>query len=220
MHQNQKVIQFLLDNMTQFACHLSIQVVSPVSNFSNPGISGIISIGSGPIQPWIWVMNQISDPLKLSEHTWCGSWPKIIRPENFRCQLSCRSILYEMLTWWSRQVSMPSVCLNLTGQESHLQGARSSAGARIDMMLRSNFGVLTRFEFQTVLQVSFSFHPMVSASLVVIAGAALLGRSFAVLLQYQGYWTSRPALLFGLWWQWQSFSSWLIFVVLIELWPP
>ncbi|PUZ63098.1 hypothetical protein GQ55_3G040800 [Panicum hallii var. hallii] len=36
-------------------------------------------------------------------------------------------------------------------------------------------------------------------SLVVTAGAALLGRRFAVLLQYQGYWTSRPALLFGLW---------------------
>jgi len=78
MHQNQKVIQFLLDNSTQFECHLSIQVVSPVSNFSDLGIIGILSIGSEPVQPWFWVMNQMSDQLKLSEHTlWCGSWPKI-----------------------------------------------------------------------------------------------------------------------------------------------
>ena len=193
MHQNQKVIQFLLDNRTQFACHLSIQVVSPVSSFSNPGISGIISIGSGPIEPWIWVMNQISDPLKLSEHTWCGSWPKIIRPENFRCQLSCRSILYEMLTWWSRQVSMPSVCLNLTGQESHLQGARSSAGARIDMMLRSNFGVLTRgLNSKLFCRFHFRFIPW-SLPLWL----SLLGRHFwvAVLLYFCSTRVTGPAVL-------------------------
>jgi hypothetical protein len=51
MHQNQKVIQFLLGNGTQFVCHLSIWVVCRVANFSNLGISGILSIGSGPIQP-------------------------------------------------------------------------------------------------------------------------------------------------------------------------
>lgn len=90
---------------------------------------------------------------------------------------------------------MSSVCLNLTGQGCHLQGAQSSAGARILCDVEIRFWISdSRFEFRTVLQVSFSFHPMVSASLVVTAGAALLGHRSAVLLQYQGYWTCRPAL--------------------------
>ena len=48
----------------------------------------------------------------------------------------------------------------------------------------------SRFEFQTVLQVSFSFHPMVSGCHCWGGTFGSQTRSFAVLLQYQGFFLS------------------------------